>query len=64
MKNIRQNLIELGILKSNISDIYSHKYMKIKSNSYNDLPLGKTLNMDNVVILIKSVLNKNHNYYY
>ena len=52
------------MLKSNISDIYSHKYMKIKSNSDNDLPLEKTLDMDNVVILIKSVLNKNHNHHY
>ena len=29
------------MFKSNISDIYSHKYMKIKSNSDNDLPLEK-----------------------
>ena len=36
--------------------------MKIKINSNNDLPLEKALNMDNLVILIKSVLNKNHNY--
>ena len=38
--------------------------MKIKINLDDDLPLGKTLNMHNVGIRIKSVFNKNHNHYY
>ena len=42
------------MLQSNISDIYSHKYVKIKFNSYDDLALEKTLNMCNVAILVKS----------
>ena len=33
-------------------------------NLGHDLPLEKTLSVQNVVILIKSVFNKNHNYYY
>ena len=33
------------MLKSNMSDIYSHKYMKIKINSDDDLPLEKSLNI-------------------
>ena len=39
--------------------------MEIEINSDGDLPLEKTLNMHNVVILIKSFFNKkcNHNYY-
>ena len=53
----------LIILKSNISDIHSHQYTKIKISSGDDLPLEKTLNMHDLVILIKSVVNKNHNHY-
>ena len=47
-----------------MSDIYSHKYMKIKINSDDDLSLEKSLNMENVVIFIRSAFNKNHNHYY
>ena len=36
--------------------------MKIEINSDDNLTLEKTLN--NIVILIKSVFNKNHNHYY
>ena len=50
------------MLKSNISDIYSHKYTKIKLNSDDDLPFEKGLNMHNAEILIKSVFNKNDNH--
>ena len=57
--------MQLGItLKSNISDIYSHKYTKIKINSDDDLFLEKTKTTHFVVILIKSVFNENHNHYY
>ena len=45
-------------LKRNISDVYSHKYRKRKIYSDDDLPSKKTLNIQNVVILIKSVFNK------
>ena len=43
------------MLKSNISVVYSHKNTGIKIND--DLPLEKTLNMHNPVILVKSVFN-------
>ena len=53
------------MLKSNISNVYSHNYTKIKINSDNDLPFEKkTLIMHNVVICIKSAFNQNHNHYY
>ena len=39
------------MLKSNISDVYYAKYLKIKINSHNNLPLVNTLNMHNDVIL-------------
>ena len=49
--------------KSSISDIYSHKCLKIKVHSDYDLPLEKTLNMHDVVILVESVFNKSDNLY-
>ena len=44
----------------NISDFRTHTKIKIHSNS----SLVKTLNKDNVMMLIKSVFNKNYNDYY
>ena len=44
----------------NISDFCTHTKIKIHSN----LSLVKTLNKDNVIILIKFVFNKNYNDYY
>ena len=38
------------MLKSYISDVYSHKYMKIKINLDNDLLFEKILNMYDVVV--------------
>ena len=38
--------------------------MKIKNNWDDDKDLEKTLNMYDVVIHIRSVFNKNYNYYY
>ena len=52
------------MLKGNISDVCSHKYTKIKINSDDDLLLEETLNMKNVLILIKSFFNKNHYHHY
>ena len=51
--------------KSCVTHIFSHNYVRIKINSYDSLPLEKTLTLHNVLIFIKSVLNnnQNHNYY-
>ena len=38
--------------------------MKIKVDSYDSLPIGETLTFHNVIILIKSVLNKDQIHYY
>ena len=59
---IFQRMRYLITLKSNISDVYSHKYTKVTVNLDDDLPLEK--NIHNVVILIKSVFNENSNHYY
>ena len=51
-------------LKSSITYIFSHYFAKTKVDSYNYLPIEKTLTLHNVIILIKSVLNENKNHYY
>ena len=51
-------------IKSGITYIISHYFAKIKVDSYESLPIEKTLTLHNVIIHIKSVLNKDKNYYY
>ena len=48
------------MLKSNIFDVSFQKYTKIKFNLKDDLPLEKAFIMQNVVVLNKSVFNKNY----
>ena len=42
----------------------SQNYAKIKVDYYNSLPLEKTMTFHNLIILIKSVFNKDKNNYY
>ena len=51
------------MLKSNILGVYAYKYMKVKINSDDNFFSEKTKNIHNVVILVKSVFNKNHYHY-
>ena len=51
-------------LKSGITYIFSHYFVKIKVDSYDSLPIEKILTLHNVIIHIKSVLNKDKNHYY
>ena len=44
--------------------IISHNYATIKLDSYNSLPLEKTMTLSNAIILVKSVWNKDKNNYY
>ena len=50
--------------KSDVTYAIFHNYTKIKIESYNSLPLEKTLTLHNVIILNNSVFNKNKNHYY
>ena len=50
--------------KSDIAYIFSHYYTKIKVDSYDSLLIKKRLTLHNVIILIKSVLNKDKYHYY
>ena len=49
--------------KSGITNSINYKFGKIKIDSYNSLPIKKILT-SHVIILIKSVVNKNKNKYY
>ena len=52
-------------VKSDITYVFFPNYAKIKVESYDSLPLVKVLTFHNVIILIKSVFNKDKkNYYY
>ena len=51
-------------LKSGITYIFSHYFAKIKVDSYDSLTIEEMLTWHNVIILIKSVLNKDKNHYY
>ena len=51
-------------LKSRITYVFCQYYTKIKFDSYASLPIEKILTLHNVIILIKSVLNKDKNHYY
>ena len=50
--------------KSSIRDSINHNFVKTRINSCNSLPIEKILTFHNVIILIKSVVNKNRNEYY
>ena len=51
----------LIIKKSGITDSVNHDFARIRINSYNYLPIDKILTIHNVIILTKSVVNKNEN---
>ena len=44
--------------------VFSHCYAKIKVDSYDSLPIKTTLDLRNVVIPIKSVVNKDKHHCY
>ena len=49
--------------KSGITDSINHNFWTIRTGSYNSLPIEKILTFENVIILIKSVVNRNKNNY-
>ena len=51
-------------VKSGITCVISHNYARIKIDSYDSLHQEKTLTLHNVIILIKSVFDKDQNHYY
>ena len=63
-RSIYNRIRYLKCVKSGIINIISHNYAKIKVDSYDSLPLGKTMTFHDFIILIKSVFNKDKNNYY
>ena len=60
--------IELNILyvESGITNSINHNFERIRTDSYNSLPIDKIFVFHNFIMLIKSIVNKkkNHLYYY
>ena len=50
--------------KSNITISINHNFGQVGIDSYNSLPIKKILTFHNVIVLIKSVVNKKKNKYY
>ena len=49
--------------KTDNSDDYDEKYMKIKFHSDDDLPANKTLELSSMLTVIKAVFHENNKYY-
>ena len=49
--------------KSGIKDSINYNFARIRIDSYSSLAIEKILTFHNVIILIKSVVNENKNYY-
>ena len=45
--------------KTGLADNFNDNYARIRIGSFNSLPRDKTLTFHNVIMLIKSVVNKN-----
>ena len=56
---ICDKIIYLISEKRGIPDSINHKFGEIRIDSYNYLPIEKILTFHNVIILIKSLVNKN-----
>ena len=50
--------------KSGITYSIDHNFARIRINSHNSLPTEKASIFRDAIILVKSVFNKNQNYYY
>ena len=46
-----------------ISDDYDEKYMKIKLNSDDELPLNKTIEVPSMAIIVRTIFLENYKYY-
>ena len=53
--------LNTSITKS--SDDFDEKYMKIKFNSDDELPLNKTIEIPTMTIVVRAVFHENNKYY-
>ena len=45
------------------SDNYDEKYIKIKLNSDDELPLNKTIEIRSMIIVVRAIFHENYKYY-
>ena len=45
------------------ADDYDEKYLKVKFNSDNELPLNKTIEIPSMTIVVRAIFLKNSKYY-
>ena len=64
LKKMYQEVLLIKKHQTKWNIIFYTAKMEIKMDLDEDLPLKKTLRLYNIIILIKSVFNKNHNLYY
>ena len=62
--NIYDEIRYLISHKSGIKHSIDHNFARVNIDSYNFLPIEKTLPFHNVIIFITSVFSKNQNHYY
>ena len=60
---IWRNLKNLNRSTNNNSNNYAEKYLKIKFNADDDLPLKKKLELFDTKVVVRSVLNDSSKYY-
>ena len=53
----------IQIINVGKSGKYEKDYMKIKFSSYDDLPLNKILNLNNLTVIVRSVFEEDGKYY-
>ena len=63
MKNYEKKIRDLISSITNSSGNYDEKYVKIKFNSDDDLPLKKRLGFYNMVIAFRPVFHESNKYY-
>ena len=61
-KEVWNNVTDLISSIANTSDNYDEKYKKIKFSSDDNLPLRKTLELRNVVIIVRSLFHEGKKY--
>ena len=61
-KEVWNNVTDLISSIANTSDNYDEKYKKIKFSSDDNLPLRKTLELRNMVIIVRSLFHEGKKY--
>ena len=61
-KELWNNVTDLISSIANTSDNYDEKYKKIKFSSDDNLPLRKTLELRNMVIIVRSLFHEGKKY--